>query len=327
MTAHFTNFIPLLASGDYYTANKLCKCLQITSQELADYLQQAQALGLQINFSENKGYRLRQPLDLINSSHIIGALTPIATSMLQSYQCLNVVTSTNELALQDACPDSGKFSFITAEMQTAGRGRRGRTWQSPYASNIYLSLIWPFLSDVSRVSMLSPYLAIEIVEMLSSLGIAKLGLKWPNDIFCNEKKIAGLLIESLYKSQQEMKLVIGLGINVDMRNDQAVTIDQEWTDIKSQHPGWRLSRSEFVARIINTLVSALIRFENKQHADLQNRWKRWDIALDQIVNVYTETKQIKGIAKGINEEGNLLLDVNGQLQKFIVGDVSLRAIK
>lgn len=327
MTAYFTDLIPLLASGEYYTANQLCSQLQISTLELADYVQQAQSAGVQINFSEKNGYWLERPLDLISSNQIISGLTPMVATKLQSHKCLHVVASTNELAMQEAYPRLGKFSFITSEMQTAGRGRQGRRWQSPYAANIYLSLIWPFFGDASRASLLSPYLALEIVELLSSLGITSLGLKWPNDIFCDEQKMSGLLIESVYKSPHEMKLVIGLGINVDMPNDQAVNIDQEWTDIKSQCPDWSLSRSEFIACITNQLVSALIRFENEGEVNLQNRWKQWDIMHNRNVSLIAGDKKIQGIAKGINEDGNLLLDVNGQQQRFIVGDVSLRAVK
>lgn len=324
---HFTDFIPLLASDAYYNAQQLSTRLQISTEKLADYMQQAQALGVQINFSEKNGYCLESPLDLINSSRIIDALTPAVAKKLQSHECLNAVTSTNELALREACPGIGKFSFITSEMQTQGRGRRGRVWHSPYAANIYLSIIWPYRGDASRASILSPYLALEMVELLNSLSIPRLGLKWPNDIFSDGKKMSGLLIESVYKSQQKIQLVIGMGVNVDMSKDQAGDIDQEWTDIKSQCPDWSLCRSEFIARLMNTLVFALMRFENEGALDLQNRWQRWDIMHNKDVSLYTENKQIQGIAKGINEEGNLLLDVNGQQQKFIVGDVSLRAVE
>lgn len=324
---HFTDFIPLLASDAYHTAQQLSARLQISTKKLADFALQAQASGVQIDFSQEKGYRLKSPLDLIDPTKILEMLTPEVTTRLESHTYLRSVTSTNELALRQACPADGKFSFVTTEMQTAGRGRRGRKWQSPFAANIYLSIIWPLRSEISQASTLSPYLALEVVELLNDLSIPKLGLKWPNDVFCANKKMSGLLIESVYKSQNKMQLVIGLGINVGMSIEQSVNIDQNWTDIKSQCPEWSLNRSEFIAHLINTLVTALVLFENEGVLDLKNRWRRWDITYNKAVNLSAQDEDIKGVAKGVNEDGNLLLEVNGQQQKIIVGDVSLRTLE
>ena len=324
---HFTDILPLLASDAYQTAQQLSERLQISSSQLADYLFQIRELGIEIHFSENKGYCLKVPLDLINPADIIGALTPMVAAKLDSHTYLSTTTSTNKVALDQSFPTLGKFSFITTEMQTKGRGRRGRNWHSPYAQNIYLSIVWPLSADASRASTLSPYLALEVVELLDALAVPTLGLKWPNDIVCCNKKISGLLIESVYQSKNKMYVVIRFGLNVAMKNVQTGDIDQEWTDITSQFPGWSLSRNNLTAQLINTLVTALIRFESDGVINLKNRWKHWDIMHNRSVNVSAMDGDTKGIAKGIDEDGSLLLQVDSEQRKIVVGDVSLRALE
>lgn len=323
---HFTDFIPFLTSDAYYTSGQLSARLQISPSELHDYFLQSQSAGIPIDYSSDKGYRLGSSLDLIDPHRVGELLEPEIAAKLQTYHCLNVTDSTNKLALQQPSPGEGKFSFVTAEMQTCGRGRRGRIWQSPYAGNIYLSIIWPLQNDPARASTLSPYLALALVELLHSLAMPELGVKWPNDIYCTGKKMAGLLIESIYNRYQGMKLVIGLGVNVAMTEQYAAAIDQAWTDITSELPDWSLSRSEFVAKLVNTLVSALVIFEEKQSLDLQSWWEKWDIMCNREASVSSENQDIHGIVSGIDQSGNLLLNVDGEQQKFIVGDVSLRAL-
>ena len=274
--------------------------------------------------ADDKAEHILPPLDLLDEESIAGDLAPNVAASLFTMQYIQQVDSTNAVAAKLALPAAGKFSVVLAEAQSAGKGRRGRNWISPFAANIYLSLVWPLQRPLHEASVLSPYLAICITESLYALGLPGLGLKWPNDIYCNNKKLAGLLIECSGELSDACKMVVGLGVNVAMTKYQHVDIDQEWTDVLSNVPDWPLTRSELAAQLINSLVSGLHCFEKNPVEDLVQRWARWDVMENMTINIHADTHVRHGIARGIDVDGCLLLDTGDCVERISVGDVSLR---
>ena len=320
----FTKLLPLLDHSEHRSGQELAAHFNVTRATIHNCIARIETLGIQVDSVPGRGYRLHARLDLLDQARIVNNLAPEVASSLHNIHCMQQVDSTNTQAANLPLPSINKFSVILAEMQSAGKGRRGRTWVSPYAANIYLSIVWPLQRSLHEASCLSPYLAICVADVLSSLGLPEVGLKWPNDIYCNNKKLAGLLIECSGELGGQCKMVVGLGVNVAMKNYNYIQIDQQWTDICSNAPNWHLSRNELASNIINTLVEGLHSFENRSLPNLVQRWVHRDIMESTHVDVYTGNKTQSGIARGIDNDGCLLLETEHGVERISVGDVTLR---
>ena len=233
--------------------------------------------------------------------------------------------STNRYIQDYSLPQIKHFSVVLAEMQRAGKGRRGREWVSPYAANIYMSVLWPLQKSLSEVGGLSSLLSISLVKALRDMGVTDLGLKWPNDIYCHNKKLAGLLIECSGEVNGASKMVIGVGVNVRMTQQADVNIDQAWTDIISHTSNSVITRNEVVAQLLNHLYETLAEFDSAHVDNIDAQWAKWDILMDKPVILQTLRENIHGVARGIDAHGYLLLETNNTIQRISAGDVSLRA--
>ena len=245
----FTQLLPLLDHVEYRSGQQLAAHFNVTRATIHNCIARIDALGIELERIPGRGYRLRAPLDLLSEKGIVSNLAREVADSMHTFKCLHQVDSTNSVAFDLELPPAGCFSVVLAEKQTAGRGRRGRTWISPYAANIYASVVRGMQRPMHELSGLSPYLAICIVETLHALGLPGLSLKWPNDIFCRHKKLAGLLIECSGELIGSCKVIVGFGVNVTMKSYHNIEIDRQWTDIKSNMSGWDLSRSQLAAKL------------------------------------------------------------------------------
>lgn len=326
---HFTDLIPLLTSPNYRTAEDLAMQLSISKETFEQYIECLKDLniGLTQNLSAQKmptGYRIEADFDWLNAPVIASHLDSNVRGHLAMLECLMYVDSTNEAALHLPVPAKGQFSAILSELQSAGRGRRGRVWVSPFAANIYLSIVYPLSLSIQNMSVLSPCLALSVVDCLNAQDVPALGVKWPNDIYCMDKKLGGLLLETKVHSDGTCKLVVGLGLNVDMSSLASEIIDQPYTDLVRAKPNWSLSRSELAAQLINCLILSLQKFVMDGAIGIVERWQHWDILKNKNVLLEMPNNQYQGIARGINDTGHLLLEVNDSMQEIVMGEVSVR---
>ena len=251
---HFAEVLTLLDHTRHCSGQDLAEKFHVTRATIHNCILRIESLGIGVERVRGLGYRLSQPLDLLNESDILSKLSPQVADKLSSIQCLQEIDSTNHHASTLTLPQAGQFSVVLAEMQTAGKGRRGRSWVSPYAANIYMSVLWPLQRPLHEAGTLSPLLAICMLQTLQRLGVEGLGLKWPNDIYCQNKKLAGLLIECSGEISGGCKMIIGMGVNVLMSQYKKIDIDQEWTDISSNTPDWNDSRNQVAANLLNNAV-------------------------------------------------------------------------
>lgn len=172
--------------------------------------------------------------------------------------------------------------------------------------------------------MLSPMIAISMLTALEELGVSGLSLKWPNDIYCHQQKLAGLLIECSGEISGGCKMVVGIGVNVLMSQFEGITIEQQWTDMRSHTQDRQYSRNDVSAKLINNVVSALVQFENNTINDLVETWSQWDIMKDKQVELHGVQSIQTGIARGIDNDGCLLLETSTGVERISAGDVSLR---
>ncbi|HSJ49279.1 MAG TPA: biotin--[acetyl-CoA-carboxylase] ligase, partial [Gammaproteobacteria bacterium] len=163
-----------------------------------------------------------------------------------------------------------------AERQTRGKGRRGRNWVSPYGTNLYLSLSWRFESGLSALAGLSLVVGISLIRALQQLGVEGAGLKWPNDIYLQGAKLAGVLIEVSGESAGPCSAVIGIGVNVAMPEQQGRHIDQRWTDLRAH--GIPVARNQLAAALLEQLLPALAEFARHGMQPFQEEWQRPDLS-------------------------------------------------
>ena len=321
------DLLNLLEHQNFRSGEDLANQLNVTRATVHNCISRIESLGIKIERTHGLGYRLCQPIELLVESNIIENLTVEVKNKLETLVCLQEVDSTNRYAAELELPPTGKFSAVLAEMQTAGKGRRGRKWVSPFAANLYLSIVWPLQKPLHTASVLSPCLAISTAQLLNKLGVEHVGVKWPNDIYCGEKKLSGILIECSGELNGQSKMIVGIGLNVFMSRYQQVKIEQAWTDIESEVPDIKATRNEIAALLISDIVQILTLFEENKIKNTSKEWQQWDVMKDKNVSVHSEGKMMRGIARGISEDGSLLLEVKpGEIETVLMGEVSLRPV-
>lgn len=247
-------------------------------------------------------------------------LANIATDM-QNYPLiiLDSVDSTNQYALNQSAPSL----ICLAEYQTQGRGRQGRQWVSPYASGLCLSIKQRYTELCYPLSGLNIALAVIVAHTLQQLGIPEVKIKWPNDIQWHGHKLAGLLLESRYTADRCWDVVIGIGINVRMPIQCTEAIGQQWVDLYSIM-GQPISRNILAARLIDNCWQTLLTYPQVGLASFATAWRMFDVLYKRQVILHTPKGQIVGIAKGINEQGALILQQGDQTSYHNYGEVSVR---
>ena len=291
-----------LADGEEKVRSNLTKF----SQNLAEDLQQFRDAGLNI-IETAQGYRLVPQLPLLNSLQISTALSPYQVY----YQ--PVMSSTNEWILQNI-PNLNKGDLCLAEYQTAGRGRRGRQWLSPFAGQMIFSFYWTF----------NPKKSIEGLSLVIGLAIAEVlnvQVKWPNDILFDGRKLGGILVEIANHKNGLLNLVIGVGINVSLPTQ--TEISQPYAQLSEMDPD--IDRQTLFPTLIQHLYVRLERFEKEGiNAEFQQAWQNHNAFFNSEVNVITEQRVISGIEQGIDERGYLKVLCGDEVRMFNGGEVSLR---
>ena len=235
---------------------------------------------------------------------------------------LPVIDSTNQYLL-DRINELNSGDSCVAEYQQAGRGRRGRKWFSPFGANLYLSMFWRLEQGPAAAIGLSLVIGIVIAEVLHSLGADKVRVKWPNDLYLNDRKLAGILVEMTGKTGDAAQIVIGAGLNMVMRNVQADVVNQGW--ITLQEAGVTIDRNILAVRLIKELRQSLTLFEQEGLSPFLGRWEKLDNFIHRPVKLIIGDKEIFGTSRGIDAQGALLLEQEGILKPWVGGEISLRS--
>ena len=264
-----------------------------------------------------------QPPDLLAISKISAQLDAPIKALIAGLEIHQQIDSTNRYLLDCARQGARSGTVCLAEQQTAGRGRRGRTWVSPFASNVYLSILWRFAQGYAAINGLSLAMGVAVVRALHALAIKDVLLKWPNDIYYANKKLGGILIEVTGENDGACTAVIGLGLNVAVPDAEAGAIDQAWTDLSRITGQAFTDRNRLVAELLNQLLAILASFETHGLSAYLAEWRRYDALKDQPASLWLGENQLSGIVRGIDDTGLLLLEsANGSLGSYASGDVS-----
>ncbi|MCQ4314406.1 bifunctional biotin--[acetyl-CoA-carboxylase] ligase/biotin operon repressor BirA [Pseudomonas stutzeri] len=265
-----------------------------------------------------KGYRLAEPLSLLSYELSAAALARLGWQL----HFRQTVDSTNAEALRLLRSGAAAPLVVIAEKQTSGRGRRGRAWISPASQNIYYTLALKVFDGPQGLSGLSLVVGLAVLNVLRRAGIQNAGLKWPNDIYADGKKIAGILLELTGDPADVCHVIIGIGINVNMTSS-AKDIGQLWTSVRAQI-GVMADRSALVSFLSEALHCYMERRMHEGFSSLRVEWETNNIWQGKRCSLSTGTREVKGLVLGVDEVGALRLLVDGKEQRFSGGELSLR---
>ncbi|PEH55148.1 bifunctional biotin--[acetyl-CoA-carboxylase] ligase/biotin operon repressor BirA [Yersinia kristensenii] len=309
--------IGILADGAFHSGEQLGEMLGMSRAAINKHMQTIREWGLDVFTVPGKGYSLPAPIQLLDEQAILSYLPAGQVAVLP------VVDSTNQYLL-DRISELKSGDACVAEYQQAGRGRRGRQWVSPFGANLYLSMFWRLEQGPAAAMGLSLVVGIVMAEVLHKLGAGQVRVKWPNDLYLNDKKLAGILVELTGKTGDAAQLVIGAGINLTMRESTTNVISQDWINL--QETGVIIDRNKLTAELLSELRLAVVKFENEGLSAFISRWREMDNYLDRPVKLIIGNQEIFGIARGIDQQGALLLEQNGNVKPYIGGEISLRGV-
>lgn len=286
--------IALLANGEFHSGEQLGETLGMSRAAINKHIQTLRDWGVDVFTVPGKGYSLPEPIQLLNAEQILGQLDGGSVTVLP------VIDSTNQYLL-DRIGELKSGDACVAEYQQAGRGRRGRKWFSPFGANLYLSMFWRLEQGPAAAIGLSLVIGIVMAEVLRKLGADKVRVKWPNDLYLQDRKLAGILVELTGKTGDAAQIVIGAGINMAMRRVEESVVNQGW--ITLQEAGINLDRNTLAAMLIRELRAALELFEQEGLAPYLSRWEKLDNFINRPVKLIIGDKEIFGISRGIDKQG------------------------
>lgn len=323
---HRSQLLRILADGQFHSGEVLGSTLGISRSAVWKILKTMPELGLDVQAVPRRGYRLSEPLELLDKDNIVNALTPAGASLLSKLEIHEDIDSTNRLMMQRAVEGADSGHVCLAEQQQDGKGRRGRRWTSPYGCNIYLSFLWRFAQGAPEaLSTLSLVAGVTTARVAEKFGIAEVGMKWPNDILVDGRKLGGILLEFAGENSGPCYIVSGIGVNYRMPSEAGSEIDQPWTDICSHSK--KVSRNHFTAVLMDELLSAYDKFHTQGFEPFMQDWQRLDVCRGQMVVLQVQDEHIIGRAEGIDEQGALLLKTESGVKRFSYGEVSLRTMR
>lgn len=307
----------IMSDLNYHDGDSIGLKLGITRSAVWKSIKKLEEYGIKITSVKNKGYQLQSPLLLIDKVQIENQ---IANPNIE-VEVFENIDSTNNYLKKTFNSDKRKVCF--AETQTGGRGRMGRIWHSPFGQNIYMSYSYPFKKDVSELNGLSLVVGIACLNAIKEIGItAPIQLKWPNDGMYMGQKFMGNLIELQSESYSQSIATIGIGINVNMLLDSEV-ITQAWTSLR-KITGECVNRNQLCIALIHNLNATLEQFSKYGLREFLSQWQQLDCLYNQEIQL--NNGEYSGIAKGINEQGNLLLELkNGEIRPFSSGEASINS--
>jgi BirA family biotin operon repressor/biotin-[acetyl-CoA-carboxylase] ligase len=316
-----------LADGEFHSGEALAAELAVSRSAIWKAASALRDLGATVHAVRNRGYRLPGTAEPLDATRILELLSAAATPHVARVDTAWTLGSTNTVLMQRPYPRVGTGQALLAEYQTAGRGRRGRTWLAPPGGAICLSFSWVFPEVLRDLGALGLVIGVCALNALQRLGVEGVGLKWPNDLLITDRKLGGILIELRAESSGPACVVIGIGLNVALGTallEQIAATGLAPIDLASA--GLKgAQRNAVAAGLISSFVEGLLEFERDGLKGFVQRWMDADVLRGRPITVTGTEGFTKGVARGIDLEGALLVETPQGLLRFISGDVSVRA--
>ena len=325
--------LAVLADGRPHRAEELAAALEAHDESpgaVPARVAALRALGIEVREGAapgQAGYFLPEPVELLDAALIGTEFDPASAAAVRGMEILFETGSTNTRLLAAPAPPDGRADICLAELQSAGRGRRGRRWIAPFGSGLTLSLAWTFREAVRDLPSLSLAVGVAIARALSRTGARGIALKWPNDIWCGQKKIGGVLVELRADSGGSAHVVIGIGMNVVLppRARHAIESGGGRADVAAVADACAEppSRNRIAGAILDESLRMLPQFAAEGFGPFRDEWSALDAARGRKVHVSLGERLISGRACGVGADGALRVDVGGRMQDFVSGEVSV----
>jgi BirA family biotin operon repressor/biotin-[acetyl-CoA-carboxylase] ligase len=315
----------LLADGRVHSSVRLARELKMSRAAVSTGIERLRQQGIEVNALPRRGYRVPKPIELLDARRIRAALGRDHEIKLRNLEVLFEVDSTNTRLLGVPAPPEGSADVCIGELQHAGRGRHGRRWIAPFGDSIAMSLGWSFREAARASPTLSLAVGVAICRALERAGAQGVRLKWPNDVWLDDRKIGGVLLELRSELSGAAHVVIGVGLNVSLSAPVRREIEKTGVRVAAVAdacPG-APSRNWMTGTLLDELLSMLVRFEREGFAGFRDAWMELDALRGRPARVLAGHGAISGTARGVDAEGALLLESGGRMQRFVSGEVSL----
>ena len=326
--------------GGFVSGAELAAAFGVTRSAVWKAIGRLRTLGTPIDAVTNRGYRLALPTSPLDGAAVKALLPPPLRDALRQGDCAGELDSTNAQLLARSAPPPGEFDFLTAEFQTAGRGRRGRSWLAPPAGAVCLSWSWTFEALSPDMGAYSLAIGVAALRALRGLGIEGVQLKWPNDLVTPQGKLAGILIEMRTESGGPVQVVTGIGMNVALPAELRLRVADMGTaaadlaslaaplstaaSVNSLAPP--PARSALTAALLTEGIGAARQFARRGFAPFLDEYQAADALRDRPVTLQGTGPVAGGIARGVDTDGALRVEHGGRIHRIIAGEVSVRTI-
>lgn len=308
-----------LADGDFHSGEDIAQNLGLSRSAVFNHINALIDFGFDIFAVKGRGYQLADKVDLLAYSDVCQSFDK---KQQDKVHIAGVIDSTNDFIKASLATCESGYVCL-AEAQTAGKGRRGRQWISPFGKSIYCSMAWHFSEGYQSLGGLSLAVGCIVNQTLTQLGVTGCKLKWPNDVYFDDKKLAGILIEVEGQVGEDVSAVVGIGINYDLPNN-VEDIDQAYTSVRDIGSTQLISRSLLAHQLIVNLWKGLETFSSEGLSAFYQSWSEQDLYKDKNINLLVGNKTIAGTCKGIDHSGAILLQVGDQIKPFFGGEISVR---
>lgn len=324
------NLMRLLSDGEVHSGEQLGEALGISRAAVWKQLKKLEALGVEVVAVKGRGYQLSQHLEPLEGAKIVERLPAQARHHLARLFVEDQLPSSNEYLRQRFEQGAGHGEVCLVELQTAGRGRRGRVWSTPWGQSLMLSLGWRFESGIAVLEGLSLAVGVVVAQVLEQHGVAP-KLKWPNDILLSEQgdgpgdelgKLAGILIEVTGDAAGPCEVVIGMGMNLWLPAAQRAAIDQPVAALFERLPD--ISRNQLASDVVSGLLAMLANFEQHGFAAWRDAWNQRHAYAGLPIRVIQGQQTSDAIAGEVDESGNLWVAENGHSRRLAGGEISVR---
>jgi BirA family biotin operon repressor/biotin-[acetyl-CoA-carboxylase] ligase len=318
----------LLADRQFHTGTRLAADCGVTRSAISKAVAALRGLGLTVETAARRGYRLPHASPPLQARRIRKALPVAIAARLRHGTSVWSTGSTNADLLAHSDLPPGRFDFLTAEYQSAGRGRRARTWIAPPGGAICLSVSWAFQALPPAISALSLAIGVCALRALKRCAITGVELKWPNDLVSGEAKLGGILTELRAEAGGPAFVVIGIGLNVALGTEVLERIKASGTEAidLAALASSATARHLIVAGLIAEMVTGLMQFGREGFGPFAPEWRAADALSGKAVRVSFDAGSVSGHARGIDLDGALRVQTRDGVQRFMTGDVSVRTV-
>ena len=314
-----------LADGEFHSGEGLAHALDVSRGSIWHAIRELETLGLDIYKVRGRGYRVSKPVCLLEQSKIRSQLGSLAPHF--SLELATSIESTSTRLLELAARGAASGTVVAAEWQSGGRGRFARTWHAAVGGSLLFSLLWRFERGVGALSGLSLAAGVAVARGLEALGASAIAVKWPNDLLWNGRKLAGILIELQGDALGPTAAVIGVGVNVRLSETDRARIGQPAADLE-ETCGAAPDRNAALARVLAELHRALEVFGKKGFGPLRGEWERRHAHRDALITLLVPGgARATGRARGVGDDGALLLETGAGIERHHSGEISLRSAR